>query len=247
MTEAMISGTQLHNDILDGNAEKLKNICCKSNLPTIYKNHIFDGIDVSFIERDILKKSPNFHKSTRFLDSNAITRGRSRLPRSLASSPFGNRMPRAEEIELQKKFRNFEKDQHYQVSLTQLRRHPPPLKLRSRETPTSYNEFLTLESVPHRPNTQPPLPDITTSSVRMPADLDRLKSFPDFRKVQEHVARVRELLGRKEPGLETLRRRTAGERRGLLTRRIRTVGPEVLGSWDRAGSALSTRFGVNLA
>ena len=56
MTEAMISGTQLHNDILDGNAEKLKNMCCKSNLPTINKNHIFDGLDVSFIDRDILKK-----------------------------------------------------------------------------------------------------------------------------------------------------------------------------------------------
>ena len=81
----------------------------------------------------------------------------------------------------------------------------------------------------------------------MPADLDRMGSFPDLRKVQEHVARVRELLGRKEPGLETLRRRTAGERRGLLSRRVKTVGPEVLGSWDRAGSALSTRYGVNLA
>jgi hypothetical protein len=141
-------------------------------------------------------------------------------------------------MDMQKKFRNFEKDQHFQVSLTQLRRHPPPLKLRSQETPTSYNEFLSLESEPHRPPPRAPLPEITLSSVKLP--VERLEKIPDLQKVREHVERVKELLGRKDRGVEVLRREPI-ERRGLLSRRVQTVGPEVLGSWNRAGSALSTR------
>ena len=255
MTEAMISGSLLHNDTLDGNAEKMKHLGSKS-LPTFNKNHIFDGLDVSFIERDILNRSARCLKSTRFVDSNAVSRGNHHVARSLAASPFGDRIPKTNEMDMQKKFREFEKDQHFQVSLTQLRRHPPPLKLRSLETPTSYNEFLTLESEPPKPKPRTPLPEITISSIKMSADLEHLENFPDLNIVREHVERVRELLGRKEPeqGLETLRRRTSerrglsrtgGDRRGLLSRRVRTVGPEVLGSWDRAGSALSIRQGLN--
>ena len=107
-----------------------------------------------------------------------------------------------------------------QVSLTQLRRHPPPLKLMSEETPTSYNEFLSLEVESEPPATRAPLPEITLSSVKLPAKLDCTDNFPDLQKVREHVDRVKELLGKKEPSLETLRRK-AGERRWEGKRRAR--------------------------
>ncbi|XP_063677059.1 uncharacterized protein LOC134813299 [Bolinopsis microptera] len=255
MTEAIISGNQLHNDILDGNEEKLKNVYSQS-LPTIHKAHIFDGIDVSFIERDILKKSARCRKSP-FSDSSGRTRGQNRASRSLAASPFGlgDRIPKTEEIDMQKKFREFEKDQHFQVSLTQLKRHPPPLKLRSRENPTSYNDFLTLETEPARPQVRSPLPEITVSSVKMTSELDQTETYLDLSKVREHVDRIKELLGRKdlEKGrtsekrgpLSARRGLVSGGRRSVVSRRVNTVGPEVLGSWDRAGSALSTRPGIN--
>ena len=254
MTEAIISGNQLHNDILDGNAAKLKNAYSQS-LPTIRKAHIFDGMDVSFIERDILKKSARCRKSP-FSDSNGRTRGQNRASRSLAASPFGDRIPKTEEIDMQKKFREFEKDQHYQVSLTQLKRHPPPLKLRSRENPTSYNDFLTLETEPAGPQARSPLPEITVSSVKMASELDQRETYLDLSKVREHVDRIKELLGRKdlEKGRTSEKRGPVSARRGLVSgagrrsvvsRRVNTVGPEMLGSWDRAGSALSTRPGIN--
>ena len=248
MTEAMISGSLLHNDILDGNSEKLKNSYSKS-LPTNNKGHIFDGLDVSFIERDILKGSRRM-KSARFMESSA-GKADMNASRSLAVSPFGARIPRTDEISMQKKYRDYEKKQKYEVSLTQLTRHPPPIKLRCREIPTSYNEFLTMEGRVQHAALRPPLPEITLSSIRLPSQLESRETCPDLQKVQEHVERVKELLGKKARSSQSrggahahmtiaCSLPTQSDRRKLVSRRIRTVGPEVLGSWNRAGSSLST-------
>lgn len=230
MTEAVLSGTLLKNDIMDGNEAKMRGVFAKS-LPICCKEHVYDGIDVTFIERDILSRDRQ--RYTPSGQSDQLETAETTPP---TPTMTGTNYTHVSHPTDQSRYRSFLREREDAIAMTQLRRHPPPMKARSPFQPTSYNAFISLESSPgSRSGPATPLPEISKSSVARceewkPRELARA----DLARVQEHIARVNELLGRGAKGAG----KDGPRARSQIGSRRTALAPEVLGSWSRAGSAL---------
>ena len=64
MMEALTSEAKLNATINEGSSEMIQKLA-KTSLPQRARGHIFDGIDISFIARDILKLPPAVIRASR--------------------------------------------------------------------------------------------------------------------------------------------------------------------------------------
>lgn len=183
--EEHISEGQLESAVMEGNPEKMKGIN-KGSLPRQNKQHIFDGIDTSFILKDILK----------------ITRPDAApvLPQPLSHhEDLATIVPKTPNTAhtSSKKYRDFSKEQALQVNFIQMRRYLPPMKASvSRKHPVSYNRYLSAETdcrtqVPdqsHGVDFRSPICYSTEPPVRM--------EYATIEKLTAHIDRVKELMGK---------------------------------------------------
>ena len=235
----------LKSEIMDGNERKINDVFSNS-LPLVSKEHIFDGLDVNFIEQDILNvkslKNTKFQilegteKRERFRGSNTMQRMSSCCTENMLK-------PKLNTIDnYKKKYRDFLKDQEFRAAFVQLRRYPRPMRHHSTYQPNSYNSFI-MSGVEDREERHSLSPHLVISSVRLPAKEPQLDdnntAVAGLPLLQLQIDRVKELVGRREKGRVRHRAPKLAER-NLTSRRskVNVTGTELIDSWDRMGTTL---------
>lgn len=181
MMEALTSEAALNATINEGSSEMIQKLA-KTSLPQRARGHIFDGIDISFIARDILKLPPTVIRASRHMNRSSdddvaaeeeVAEKKSAEP--LIFTPCAN-------------YKAFVRQQAKQ------RKQLPVLKLASSTIPVSYNAHLTTSFIPPRVQTANPNPVV-------PSSLLPLRTAPtpviSVDRLQHHINEVNRVMGKR--------------------------------------------------